>query len=217
MQPKAGAALRPSGAPLTTSPSQPLGPHNLNPGFHPGPQNPDCRFLRLPRHHEESSRHCKGFSLQNASSRPRPPPERVSLRCPWSPWRGSPLSLGPPARPVYSQAGSVRRQRARQRRPARRWKLPATAVQQRDAARAGRGAQACPGGRQQDEDSLGEGEGEGEEPGKRSGPTTQQRLLPDALGRRRHLPPRPGPSREELPTRRDSPAATSGGCAATPG
>lgn len=109
------------------------------------------------------------------------------------------------------QAGDVGRQRARQRPPARRWEFPASAVQQRDAAGAGRGAEACPGSRQQEEEGL----GEKKEPGKWSRPTLQQRLLPDASRRRRHFHPRPGASREEPPDRKGGSAETLGGCATT--
>lgn len=77
-------------------------------------------------------------------------------------------------------------------------------------AGAGRGAEACPGDRQQQE-----GLGEEKEPGKWSGPTLQQRLFPDASGRRRHFSPRPGPSREETPARRGGSEETWDGCATT--
>lgn len=127
--------------------------------------------------------------------------------------RGAPLSRDAPTpvRPLYSQAGGVRGQGARQRPPARRRQFPATAVQQRAAAGAGRGAEARPGGRQQEE-----GLGEEQEPAKGSAPTLQQRRLPDASGRRRHFPPRPGLGREEPPVGKDGFAETFVGCTTTP-
>lgn len=88
----------------------------------------------------------------------------------------------PRPRTLYSQAGHVGGQWAPQCPPAGRGQLPATAVQHRKAAGAGRWAQAGPGSGQQ---RL----RKDEQPCEGSQSIAQAPLLPDAAGRGRHLPP----------------------------